>query len=103
MKDFLKAVDEMFSQVAEQAEEDEMVKVNPNVDIEWMLTETGDYALEFTLVYFLDALPKTKITRNIRKHIIGTRNRLLRLCYEASVEQGLSLATPDLITLEKAS
>jgi len=102
MKDFLKAVDEMFSQVAKQAEEDERVKVNPNVDIEWMLTETGDYALEFTLVYFLDTLPKTKITRNVRKHIVGTRNRLLRLCYEASVENGISLATPDLLTIEKS-
>lgn len=102
MRDFLREVDEMFKNVSERANEDDLVKINPNVEMEWMMTETGDYALEFTLVYFLDSLPKTKLTRNVRKHILGTRNRLLRLCYESSVEQGLSLATPDLITLQKA-
>ena len=102
MRKFLKQVDEMFKNVAERAKEDEETKINPNVEIEWMLTETGDYALEFTLVYFLDSMPKTKLTRNVRKHILGTRNRLLRLCYESSVEQGLALATPDLISLQKA-
>ena len=101
MRDFLRQVDEMFAQVSEKAKEDELVKLNPNVDMEWMMTETGDYALEFTLVYFLDTLPKTKLTRNVRKHIVGTRNRLLRLTYEASVEKGLSLATPELLVIEK--
>ncbi len=100
MREFLKQVDEMFKNVAERAKEDDLVKTNPNLEIEWMMTETGDYALEFTLAYFLDSLPKTKLTRNVRKHIVCTRNRLLRLCYESSVEQGLSLATPDLIILE---
>ena len=102
MRKFLKQVDEMFKNVAERAKEDEEVKLNPNLEVEWMLTETGDYALEFTLVYFLDNLPKTKLTRNVRKHILGTRNRLLRLSYESSVEQGLALATPDLVMLQKA-
>ena len=101
MRDFLKQVDEMFKWVAENAKEDESIKLNPNLDMEWMMTETGDYALEFSLIYFLDSMPKTKITRNVRKHITGTRNRLLRLCYEASIERGLSLATPDLIQIEK--
>ena len=101
MRQFLKQVDEMFSNVAEKAKEDERVKLNPNLEIEWMMTETGDYALEFTMVYFLDNLPKTKLTRNVRKHIVGTRNRLLRLTYESSVEHGLSLATPNLINIEK--
>ena len=100
MREFLKQVDEMFKNVAERAKADDLVKTNPNLEIEWMMTETGDYALEFTLAYFLDSLPKTKLTRNVRKHIVCTRNRLLRLCYESSVEQGLSLATPDLIILE---
>lgn len=98
---FLKDVDLMFKDVAKRAEEDEVVKLNPNVELEWMMTNTGDYALEFTLVYFLDSLPKTKLTRKVRKHIVGTRNRLIRLSYEASVEHGVSLATPDLIAIEK--
>ena len=98
---FLKNVDQMFATVAERAKEDDVVKVNPNAELEWMMTDTGDYALEFKLVYFLDALPKTKLTRNVRKHIVGTRNRLVRLSYEASVEHGISLATPDRITIEK--
>ena len=101
MKQFLSDVDKMFSKVAEVAKEDELVKLNSNVEMEWMMTNTGDYALEFKLIYFLDALPKSKLTRNVRKHIVGTRNRLVRLCYESSVEHGISLATPDLITLEK--
>jgi len=101
MKTFLKDVDLMFTKVVEAAKEDELVHINPNVEIEWMMTETGDYALEFKLVYFLDALPKTKLTRKVRKHIVGTRNRLVRLSYESSVEHGLSLATPDLITLKR--
>jgi len=101
MQQFLKSVDEMFAGVAEKAKEDEKVKNNPNVEMEWMMTNTGDYALEFSFVYFLDSMPKTKITRKVRKHIVGTRNRLVRLCYEASVENGLSLATPNIITLEQ--
>jgi len=101
MKRFLKDVDLMFKKVIEDAKEDELIKVNPNVEIEWMMTNTGDYALEFKLVYFLDTLPKTKLTRKVRKHIVGTRNRLVRLCYESSVEHGLSLATPDLVQIHK--
>jgi len=101
MRQFLKNVDLMFTKAITVANEDESVKTNSNVDIEWMMTNTGDYALEFKLVYFLEALPKTKITRNIRKHIVGTRNRLVRICYESSVEHGLSLATPELISIEK--
>ena len=98
---FLKDVDQMFARVAERAKEDEKVKVSPIAELEWMMTNTGDYALEFKLVYFLDSLPKTKLTRQVRKHIVGTRNRLVRLSYEASVEYGISLATPDLIAIEK--
>ena len=98
---FLKDVDKMFAVVAEKAKEDEKIKVSPSAELEWMMTNTGDYALEFTLVYFLDNLPKTKLTRQVRKHIVGTRNRLVRLCYESSVEHGISLATPDLIAIEK--
>ena len=98
---FLKNVDQMFAKVAERAKEDDTVKVNPNIELEWMMTNTGDYALEFTLVYFLDNLPKTKQTRQVRKHVVGTRNRLVRLSYEASVEYEVSLATPDLVALEK--
>ena len=101
MKLFLKDVDQMFTNVIERAKEDEAIKLNENVEMEWMMTNTGDYALEFKLVYFLDTLPKTKLTRKVRKHIVGTRNRLVRLSYEASVEHGLSLATPDLVTLKK--
>ena len=103
MRNYLKQVDEMFKTVAGRAKKDELVKLNPNIGIEWMMTETGNYAIEFTLIYFLDTLPRTKLTRNVRKHILGTRNRLLRLSYEASVESGLSLSTPDLLTIERSS
>ena len=103
MRNYLKQVDEMFKTVAGRAKKDELVKLNPNIGIEWMMTETGNYAIEFTLIYFLDTLPRTKLTRNVRKHILGTRNRLLRLSYEASVESGLSLSTPDLLTIERAN
>jgi len=59
LKQFLKDVEAMFATVREAAKEDALVNINPNVDIEWMMTDTGDYALEFKLVYFLDTLPKT--------------------------------------------
>ncbi len=101
MKKYLDSVDAMFERVVEKAEKDNEIKINPNTKIEWGMRNTGDYALEFIMIYYLDTLPKTKITRNVRKHIYTTRGRLVRLCYESSVEEGLSLATPDLIKLEQ--
>lgn len=97
MQLFFKKIEKMFIQAQEHAFEDESVKVNNNVDFEWALANTGDYALEFSLIYYLEALPNTKLTKTIRSHLYKSRNKINQYVYEASVAQGLSLATPDLI------
>lgn len=101
-KAFLANVKKMFEKAESAAKEDTSVKVNRNIPFVWQLTNTGDYALEFTLIYYLDTLPSTKLTRIIRSHIYGTRNVINRYVYEASVEYGLSLATPDLIEISQS-
>jgi len=97
MEAFMKKVDQMFALVQTKSCEDENVKVNPNLDFNWALTHTGDYALEFTLVYYLETLPNTKLTKTVRTHIYTSQNKINSYVYESSVIHGLSLATPDLI------
>lgn len=97
MQSFMKKIDKMFLEVQTRAQEEADVKVNPNMDFEWVIANTGDYALEFSLIYYLEALPNTKLTKTVRSHIYKSRNKINSFTYEASVVHGLSLSTPDLI------
>jgi len=100
-KEFINSIEMMFKQANESALKDEHAKINTQTPFEWFLTSTGDYALEFTLVYYLDTIPNTKLTKTVRNHLYKTEAKVNRYVYEASLCLGISLATPDLVLYEK--
>ena len=61
------------------------------------MTSAGDFALEYTLWFYLDRIPNTKITSTIRRHFMGTLYRVNEAVFTASVEQGVDLSTPDIV------
>jgi hypothetical protein len=95
---FIQRVDKMFAAVAEEAAQNADIEINRNRPFEWFLTQTGDYALEFTLFYFLKPLPVTHITKDVRRHVIGTKNAINMLVYRHSIHRGVDLATPMVIS-----
>lgn len=99
LSDYFRRIEAMFTAAQERAAADPKCLTNANIPFEWLIDNTGDYAIEYTLIYYLDALPNTKLTKTIRTYLYHTRARINRYVYEASVEQGLSLSTPDLLSL----
>jgi hypothetical protein len=91
---FKKQVDAMFTEANEAAVLCEDVKVNEKVPFEWYLHETGDYALEYELFYYLQALPNTKVTRTVRSYLLKTPNLVNSYVYEASLAHNIDLSTP---------
>lgn len=91
-------VQAMFERARELVEEDSEAKINRNMPFDISLSRSGDFALTFTLAYYLEAIPSTKVTRTIRQYLIYTANRIEEAVNEAALEQGLSLATPLLLT-----
>lgn len=91
---FRTKIDSLFQRANSICVEDEDIKINRNRPFEWALTETGDFALEYTLWIFLERLPNTKITATVRKHLIRTPFQVNDAVMESSVVEGLDLSTP---------
>jgi len=97
---YLQKVEKVFERSYEIASEDSDIKINRKRNFEWSLTNTGNYALEFTLWVYLERIPNTKITAKIRKHLMGTIYKVNEAVFTASVIEGVDLSTPDLARLE---
>ena len=97
---FMSSVKSMFEFAQKKSFEDNEVQVNDAVEFEWVLSNAGDYALEFTLAYYLAPLPDTKLTRIVRDHLYRTRTLINHYVYEGSVKYELELSTPELISLQ---
>lgn len=95
-KHFQSRIQKLFNRAFERACEDEMICINHNKPFEWSLTQTGNYALEYSLWFYLVRIPDTKVTATIRKHLMGTIYRVNEEVYAASVIENIELATPDL-------
>lgn len=91
---FKKQIDEMFKEANEKAMEDEDIKINDKMTFEWYLHETGDYALQYDLFYYIDGLPNTKVTRTVRSYLLKTPNLLNAEVYAASLKHNIDLSTP---------
>lgn len=91
---FKKSVREMFAEVNERAVENESIKINSNVNFECYLHETGDYALQYDLFYYLDTLPNTKVTKTVRSYLLKTSNLINEEVYNTSVKYNIDLSTP---------
>ena len=94
LQNFKKQINEMFSQVNDNAIKDEEIKINEKIPFEWYLHETGDYALHYDLFFYIDGLPNTKVTRTVRSYLLKTPNLLNAEVYNASLNHDIDLSTP---------
>lgn len=97
LDEFLKRIDKMFAAI-EKAGQHSTLQINSKQPFKWFLSRTGDYALEFTLVYSLKPLPVTRIAKNIRQHIEGTRYAINELVYRQSIFHNVNLSTPIVVS-----
>lgn len=97
---FMKRIDNMFTKAFEEcASNEKTIQINANKSFEWALTQTGDYALEFTMWFYFNRVPNTKVTATARKHLMGTAYKVNQAVYKASVFEDIDLSTPDLANI----
>ena len=94
---FEKDIEQMFTRAFDACAADEDIKINAVKPFEWALTNAGDYALEYTLWFYLERIPSTKITSRLRRHLMGTIYKVNQEVYRASILENLDLSTPDII------
>ncbi len=103
LREFFKKIDKLFSGAYAIAEERKDILLKTQKPFEWLLTKTGDYALEYTLFIYLEPVPTTKITSIARKHILTSVYKINEVVLESATLVGLELKTPDLIDIDKAN
>ena len=91
---FQNRINRLFEKVQQQCVEKKDIAVSERRAFEWALTSAGDYALQYTLWFYLEKLPTTKVTSTVRKHFVGTRYKVNELVYYQSVVEQIELATP---------
>ncbi len=77
-------VKDLFETVYEKAKDDNGIAVEEQYELEYGIKDTGDHAVEWQFFYYTKAVDKLMLTRQ----------RLLQLMLETSLEKGISLATP---------
>lgn len=103
LEKFGNKIGKMFDRAFQSCCEDNVIKINHNKPFEWAITHTGNYALEYTMWFYLERIPNTKITATIRKHLMGTIYRVNEAVYRASVAEGVDLSTPDISHIQLRS
>jgi small-conductance mechanosensitive channel len=77
-------VKDLFEAVYEKAKDDADIALEEQYDLEYGVKDSGDHAVEWVFYYY---------TKEVEKLML-TRQRLLQLMLETSMEKGISLATP---------
>jgi len=95
LNQFNQKIDKVFTKAFEACCDNEKVKINSNKEFEWALTNTGNYALEYTVWIYLERIPNTKVTSTIRKHLMQTIHRVNEAIFTAAVIENVDLSTPD--------
>lgn len=93
---FNSRLDSIFLGAYERCVNNKDIKVNDKRPFTWALTSAGDFALEYTLFVHLERIPNTKVTSTVRKHLMGTMNKVNEAVYMSSVLEGVDLSTPTL-------
>jgi len=86
-------VKHLFETVYELAKEDSSIAIEEQYDLEYGIKDTGDHAVEWQFFYY---------TKDVEKLML-TRQRLLQLMLETSIEKGIALSTPLIIVSNVAS
>jgi len=97
LKQFKKKVNTMFELACKNCSLNTSISLNSKKSFEWAMTSAGNYALEYTLWYYLVRIPNTKITAKARKHLISSAYQINESIYDASVIHNIDLSTPNLI------
>ena len=90
-------IKEMFESVEKESVEDTNLHLNSNIPFELLLHDAGDHALEYHLYFYLEQLPKTKVTKSIRTILIKTPKLLNEKVLMASYAHDIDLSTPIII------
>ena len=77
-------VKKMFADAYESAKKDADIPLEDQYEMELMLDDTGDHALQWSFYYYL---------KNVDA-IISTRQKMMHIIYNASIKHNISLATP---------
>ena len=96
---FRNRIDRMFERAFENCCGQQEIKINTNRKFEWLLTRTGDFALEYTLWVYLERIPNTKVTSTVRRHLMGTLYRINEFVHAASTIENVDLSTPVLASI----
>lgn len=94
-------VDKAVIAASDRMQNDPEMFTNAKVPLYWVLSESGDYALRFTVFFNIAPLPETKQTRKIRKYLRKAPASVTRLLYEEFTARGLHLVTPALIEISQ--
>ena len=86
-------VKDLFETAYAKAIEDSSIAVQDQYELEYGIKDTGDHAIEWVFYYY---------TKDVEKLML-TRQRLLQIMLETSIEKSISLATPLSHTLETTS
>ena len=95
LNQFNQKIDNVFTRAYEACCDNEDIKINGSKAFEWALTNTGNYALEYTVWVYLARIPNTKVTATIRKHLMRTMHRVNAAIFNAAVVANIDLSTPD--------
>ena len=84
----------LFDAVQTEAIKEADIHINENIPFELLLNDTGDYALEYQLCFYLEQLPKTKVTKNVRSILVKTPKLINELVLMNSYNYDVDLSTP---------
>jgi hypothetical protein len=94
---FRQQVQQMFDKAFEILKENTDCKINRNLPFEVAVVNSADYALTFSLSYYLEAIPNTKITKTLRQYLVKTPALIQDAVNQVALEENIQLATPVLI------
>lgn len=86
-------VKDMLDAAFEEVKKDENIPINSNLQFETFLTNTGDFALEYSVSFYLGKIKKTHFTHQART-VIRTKFLVNEKIFEQAVVHGIDLSTP---------
>ena len=96
LKDFNQKLDCMFNKAFEESTLNKDIKINKNLPFEILLEETGDYALRYSVSFYISEVKKTRFTHQARS-ILKTKYLVNEIIFEESINHGIDLSTPILL------
>lgn len=94
---FRNKVSDMFAEAYALIETNHDAKINRNMPFESAIVESGDFALTFSLHFYIDAIPNTRVTKTVRQYLVRTPQLIQEAVNEAAASHNIALATPVMV------